>query len=237
MQKAKENGIDAINIVVNGITIEVDVNEFKEDTMLNISKVADSVADNATDKKRVSDVYNFEFTTTDGRQVNRFNKPVKVSVPVDVTGVADPEYLVFVKIVDGEIIPYGGKYNSETGTFDAQRSSFSTYTVIENKVVFKDIASVQSWAGHAIGVTAAKGIVNGKAEGVFAPIDNVTRAEFVKLIVDTFGLSIGQAQRRSMMLHTALGTVRMWLLQLKRVSLTVVQLKCSILTRRSPVRI
>lgn len=74
---------------------------------------------------------------------------------------------------------------------DAQRSSFSTYTVIENRVVFKDIASVQSWAGQAIGVAAAKGIINGKAEGIFAPKDNVTRAEFAKLNVDTFGLSIG----------------------------------------------
>ena len=50
------------------------------------------------------------------------------------------------------------------------------------KEVFSDLASV-SWAKDAILALEAKGIINGKADGVFAPNDLITRAEFIKLLV------------------------------------------------------
>lgn len=50
------------------------------------------------------------------------------------------------------------------------------------KAVFNDLGNV-SWAKEAIEALAQKGVISGKANGVFAPEDNVTREEFVKLIV------------------------------------------------------
>ena len=44
------------------------------------------------------------------------------------------------------------------------------------------------WAKDAILTLAADGIINGKSQNVFAPGDNVTRAEFAKIIVGAFGL-------------------------------------------------
>ena len=68
------------------------------------------------------------------------------------------------------------------------------YPVIENvqtpdnvASVFNDIADVE-WAKEAIENLYQKGIINGKAEGVFAPNDNVTRAEFLKMAIMAFGL-------------------------------------------------
>lgn len=49
---------------------------------------------------------------------------------------------------------------------------------------FKDIGSVK-WAQEAIVAMSAVGIVNGKEDGYFYPNDNVTRAEFVKMLVGT----------------------------------------------------
>lgn len=63
----------------------------------------------------------------------------------------------------------------------------------ENKTVmqealnrFTDLTDVK-WAESAICEFAANGFINGKAEGVFAPNDKITREEFVKIVVNVFG--------------------------------------------------
>lgn len=187
LQAAKAEGINEIAFKINGMVVSLSVDELKADTTMDIVLEDDTVADNATDKKRVSGVYNFEFTTN-GQAVSRFSKPVKVSLPVEGLENVDADLLVFAKIVDGALQFYGGKYNKETGNFDAERTQFSTYTVIENKVQFSDLEKVQSWAGRSIEVAAAKGIINGRGNNKFEPQGNVTRAEFATLLVKTFGL-------------------------------------------------
>ena len=55
------------------------------------------------------------------------------------------------------------------------------------KAKFYDIDDV-AWANEAIYALADKGIISGKAEGVFAPDDSITREEFVKMAVLAFGI-------------------------------------------------
>lgn len=57
---------------------------------------------------------------------------------------------------------------------------------------FSDLAGYD-WAKDAILTLAADGIINGKSQGTFAPGDNVTRAEFAKIIVGAFDLVDGSA--------------------------------------------
>lgn len=60
---------------------------------------------------------------------------------------------------------------------------------------FTDLERVD-WAKESINALAAAGIVNGIGDGAFAPENNVTRAEFVKMIVSAFGFeSTGAAAR------------------------------------------
>lgn len=54
-----------------------------------------------------------------------------------------------------------------------------------NKNIFDDIDDV-SWAVEAIIELAQKGIILGKGDRLFYPNDNITREEFVKIIVKTF---------------------------------------------------
>jgi len=65
--------------------------------------------------------------------------------------------------------PSGGNSGSGTGT-----PGIGNY--------FKDVAD-SHWAKQPIEELYKKGIINGKAEGIYAPDDNVTRAEFVSLII------------------------------------------------------
>lgn len=53
---------------------------------------------------------------------------------------------------------------------------------------FTDLDSVD-WAKTAIEYLFNKGVINGKADGVYDPNDNVTRAEFIKIIVVAMGIS------------------------------------------------
>ena len=60
---------------------------------------------------------------------------------------------------------------------------------------FTDLDSV-SWALTAINNLCVYGVVNGKAPGLFCPNDNVTRAEFAKILVGAFNIptvSVGSA--------------------------------------------
>ncbi len=58
----------------------------------------------------------------------------------------------------------------------------------ENRLPFQDLAGVQ-WAQESIIALYNRGIVNGKSEGVFDPESNVTRAEFVKMVVSMLNLT------------------------------------------------
>lgn len=185
VSKAGEAGIDAIAVQVNGITIQIDLADLAGESTLTIAKVEGEV-----DLPAASAVYQFSFESATAE--NRFSKPVTVSIPVSAEGV-DTDLLVLARIVDGELELHGGMYDEASGTLQAKRNSFSSYVVVENKVSFADIDSVQSWAGRQIEVVAAKGIIEGRVSGDFDPNANITRAEFAKLIVKTFALENEQA--------------------------------------------
>lgn len=59
--------------------------------------------------------------------------------------------------------------------------------IIEKHGHFDDLDSV-SWAVQAINALADKGIIKGKGERLFAPADDITRAEFATIIVNAFGI-------------------------------------------------
>ena len=61
----------------------------------------------------------------------------------------------------------------------------------DDNLLFHDIADV-TWAQDSIQMLAERGIVNGKADGVFAPHDAVTREEFIKMIVLALGFETAE---------------------------------------------
>jgi hypothetical protein len=60
-------------------------------------------------------------------------------------------------------------------------------TVLPNEAYFVDMTN-HIWAQEAVEYLYNKNIVNGKSERIFAPYDNITREEFVKLIVTAFDI-------------------------------------------------
>lgn len=80
------------------------------------------------------------------------------------------------------------------GTIAGSREETPKEETKENQtnVVFNDIGAY-GWAQESILYLAQKGVINGKAEGIYAPGDSVTREEFVKMIIEAFNCKISNA--------------------------------------------
>jgi hypothetical protein len=80
----------------------------------------------------------------------------------------------------------GGGGGTGTPPKEEEKKVENPFEVVENPIVkipFKDISSLWQEAQDAIDFMANREILKGKSEGVFAPQDSITRAEFAKTIV------------------------------------------------------
>lgn len=91
----------------------------------------------------------------------------------------------------------GGSSASSAYTINNMAPSTPDYqeynTKTEKELVFNDIQMVP-WAYECIMNLANKNIISGKDEGVFAPDDNVTRGEFIKMLVLALEIISDEAQ-------------------------------------------
>lgn len=102
-------------------------------------------------------------------------------------------------IADGSGGNIGGAGNGASQGSGLGRVEYSSDYVKQegtekiNKNIFNDIDDV-SWAIEPIVELAQKGIISGKGNGLFCPNDNITREEFVKIIMMTFFADAEPAQ-------------------------------------------
>lgn len=104
-----------------------------------------------------------------------------------------------------DLIDYDWSEDSGSGSSSSSNKGGSRGTVsLPNSLVaennaatdekgFTDLAGFE-WAEEAIADLAERGIVNGKADGIYAPNDNVTRAEFIKMVISAMGVDLGGAE-------------------------------------------
>ena len=82
----------------------------------------------------------------------------------------------------------GSKKNTSGGGFTAQVTPVTKPEPSDEKEpAFTDLTSVE-WAVEAISDLNEKNIINGKEEGKFYPNDNITREEYVKILVLAFNV-------------------------------------------------
>lgn len=76
----------------------------------------------------------------------------------------------------------GGNYNSSEDILQLPIEKKGNYFIKNNHISFTDIKENQEGLNEAIEILASKNIVTGKAEGMFGPEDNITRAEIVTML-------------------------------------------------------
>ncbi|MEK3837790.1 S-layer homology domain-containing protein [Paenibacillus sp. FSL R7-0128] len=192
IEAAKAKGIANIAITFNGLTVTIPVGQFSEAVTLTASTVADTTVTSVSSLKLASSVYDFELTVG-GVATTTFQQPIIIKLPLKNTEGLDRELLSVAKVVYGALQFQGGVVDGDHIT--EPRDGFSSYAVLENKVSFKDVASVQAWAGRQISVVAAKGAIEGVGNGNFAPKNNVTRAEFAKMLIRALNLENNSAKQ------------------------------------------
>ena len=97
--------------------------------------------------------------------------------------------LMMYRFENGTLAPV--KYTAQTEDgFAALLSSGGEYVVKDMPFCFNDVSG---WSKPYVEGLKLRGIISGKTEDSFAPNDGITREEFVKLVVELFGMNDADA--------------------------------------------
>jgi len=77
------------------------------------------------------------------------------------------------------------RYSMDTEKMIFNTNHFSIYSISAEKKTFSDLDNYE-WARKEIEVLASKGVINGVSNESYAPEKNITRADFISLLVRTF---------------------------------------------------
>jgi hypothetical protein len=135
-------------------------------------------------------IYDFSLMVN-GKKVTNFNgNEVKVELPYNLASGENPNKIVVYYLTDDgklEVIK-NGKYDPVTGMVAFKAKHFSKYLAAYTELSFHDLAGVK-WASDAIESLAARGVVQGVGNSQFNPESQVTRAEFITMLVNAFDLN------------------------------------------------
>ena len=164
-------------------------------------KISATTVDNSTlsseVQQKVGDrpVYNFSITSGDNT-ISTFTGNVTVSVPYTPKSGEDTNSIVVYYVnAKGELETVKGcTYDSTTGKVSFKTTHFSNYVIGYNKVSFTDVSG---WYQDYVSYLSARGIINGKGEGEFAPLANITRAEFAQILANMSGADLSTYNKAS----------------------------------------
>jgi len=170
------------------------------DTMKSIAKDLNSIVNvviSPMDKSSLTSIASETIGSRAGVHVSIFQEGIPVDADIKIAmdykpvgrELADYEHIVVYQVAkDGNlIIVSNGKYNKETGKVTVDGEANGTYAIGFVKKTFED-TSKHKWAEKQISVLASKEIIRGTSESNFSPQKNITRADFLKLLVNTLGL-------------------------------------------------
>ena len=189
---ASQINIDAVSeqmgkqVELKDIAVSVKISEPAENTV----KIIEDTADRNNYQIIVKPV-EFEITCSSGDktvEVSRFNVYVErmIAIPEDI----DPS-----RITTGIILNPDGTFSHVPtvvtivdGKYYARISSLtnSSYLIISSPKTFKDVED--HWAKEAVNDMASRLVVNGAGEDKFEPDRDITRADFVVIVVRALGL-------------------------------------------------
>ena len=168
------------------ITVNIKVSEPPED----IIKIIEDTADKNNYQIVVKPV-EFEITCTSGDKtvnISKFNGYIERMIAI-------PEGVDPARITTGVVLNPDGTFSHVPtvitvidGKYYAKISSVtnSTYSVIRNLKSFKDVEA--HWAKDAVNDMGSRLIINGVSEEMFEPERNISRAEFMMIVVKALGL-------------------------------------------------
>ncbi|WP_204787591.1 S-layer homology domain-containing protein [Paenibacillus oryzisoli] len=170
------------------------VSDTSQQVELSVNKVdVSTLSTQVQEQLKGSPVYDFNLTV-DGLKVNDFNGHVLVSLDYTLQPGQDAGKIVVYYIDDNGVIQTvtNGFYNAVTGKVVFKPAHFSKYAAAYVQVSFDDISHV-GWAQAGIESLAARGVIDGMGDHTFVPDNQVTRAQFLKMLMGAFELADSKA--------------------------------------------
>ncbi len=133
----------------------------------------------------------FDLTVTNGgTTVSDFGEGhATVSIPYELKEGEDPNSIVvFFVSDDGSLKAMMGMYDAESGRVIFRTPHFSKFAIVHNKVAFDDVAQ-DAWYKEAVEFIAAREITSGTAEGLFSPESELTRGQFIVLLMNAYEIA------------------------------------------------
>ncbi len=170
--------------------------EIKEDRIILVVEQMDGSSLDTENQAFVKDrpVIDLRFVDANDNLISWSNTATPVSVEIDYEPTQEelqnPEHIIVYHInAQGELkaIP-NRKYDIKSKTVKFTTTHFSLYTIGYHVKTFKDLSDFE-WARKSIEVLASKGIINGTSEETFDPGMDISRADFIKLLVNTLELT------------------------------------------------
>ncbi|WP_270165607.1 RICIN domain-containing protein [Paenibacillus sp. SYP-B4298] len=158
---------------------------------LNVTAINPAqLSDEAKNAAKHSLVYDLSLLI-DGLDVSNFKEQhaVVVELPYRLQPGEQPHEIVIYSINDegeAEVIR-NATYNEKTGKVTFSPNHFGQYVAANGHVAFTDLERV-AWAKESIEALAARGVILGTGDGLFQPQRQVTRAEFIKMLMNVADL-------------------------------------------------
>lgn len=137
--------------------------------------------------------YDFAILDKDQKPLSNvtFREPAETVIPLSALKASELEgekIGLFKLGEDGKLTPHTGRIKD--GNVVAKLHGFSQYIYLAKQISFADVTEASyPWAINEIEILAAKDIVTGTAAGLYNPSGQVTRAEFVALLVRALELT------------------------------------------------
>lgn len=133
-------------------------------------------------------VYNFSVKAGDTEISSFEGGKARLSIPYTPKPGEKEEAIVVYYIDNNQnLIAVRGAFNPATNTVDFETTHFSRYAIGYNDVSFEDVKDTD-WYSNAIGFLAARDIVKGVESGRFGPIQQMTRGQFVVMMMKAYGI-------------------------------------------------
>lgn len=183
---AKQLGQD---LELSDIKVKVEIAKISAETKVMVENAANT--DNFT---VIADPVEFRVSCTYGNEivdVSKFNNYVQRMVVIPIGTDAARITTGVVINADGTVRHVPTKFEVIDGRYYVRISSLtnSTYAVIWNPITYKDVK--KSSAKAAINDLGSRMVISGAKNGLFRPDQDITRAEFVAMLVTSLGLEPG----------------------------------------------
>lgn len=203
LTKVQDKGIKTIEIATGDVKINIAPDfaagvKTSSSIAFSVDKVAVSTELKATMTDEQKDilaanptVYDLSamLTASNGTEtkLTNFDKSIKIKIKYTLKAGENKDSLTVLFLGDdGKIQNMVGSYNETSGEIEFITNHFSTYVVKNFEKSFNDVTA-GAWYKSQAKSLASKGIVEGIDENNFAPNANITRAEFLTMLVKANG--------------------------------------------------